>query len=63
MPVSSPLDKIPLIPPVLTGVAVNKIVKYLNKLIEDLLKIVQDSIKLPDDCDCDSIYEALVPLE
>ena len=53
MPVSSPLDKIPLIPPVLTGVAVNKIVKYLNKLIEDLLKIVQDSIKLPDDCDCD----------
>jgi len=52
MPVTSPLDKIPLIPPVLTSIAVDKIVKFINKLIEDLLKVVQDSIKLPDDCDC-----------
>ena len=53
MPVTSPLDAIPMIPPVLTGIGVNKIVKFINKLIEDLLKMAQESVKLPDDCNCD----------
>jgi len=53
MPIGFPLDKIPMIPPVLTSVAVDKLVDFLNKLIDKLLQLVDEATELPDDCACD----------
>ena len=53
MPVSFPLDKIPIIPPKITAEAVNKIVEFLNDILDRLLKLVDESIQLPDNCTCD----------
>lgn len=53
MPVAFPLNKVPEIPPVLTSIAIDKLVSFLNKIIEKLLKLVDEATELPDDCGCD----------
>ena len=53
MAVTSPLDKVPKIPPQLTTLIVDAIVAYINSIIQNLTTTLADAVKLPDNIQCD----------
>jgi vacuolar-type H+-ATPase subunit I/STV1 len=53
MALTSPLDKIPKIPPQLTSLIVDAIVAYINSIIENLMITLAEAVKLPDNIQCD----------